>query len=189
MKRTLLTAILAVAAVVAFAKADDEQMQITKADGIASIFEKGKTANVKFVYADDCTASYQGISAMPYKEYVRVNGEWEEEHTYGEEGFTEEWNDRNKKGMKIVDGEADFTIIVTIHGIKEMTAYNSWWEITKGDVMINDKEGQTVVAYNLSEYYEVAGGFGQLRLRSRIRATFEGLAESMIAFAKKANKK
>ena len=188
MKRTLLTAIMAIVAIVAFGKASDKQMQLTKADGVANVFDASKTANVKFIYADDCVASYQGVSKMPYKEYVRMNGEWEEEHTYGESGFTEEWNKRNKKGMKMVEGDADFLIVVTIHEIKEMAAMQAWWEIVKADVKIVDSSNASAVEYNINEYYEVAGGFAAMRLRNRIKATFEGLAESMILFAKKANK-
>lgn len=183
-----MTAIMAIVAVVAFGKADSKQLQLTKADGVANIFDKEKTASVKFVYADDCVASYQGASEIPYKEYVRINGEWEEEHTYGEAGFTEDWNKRNKKGMKIVDGDADFQIVVTIHGIKEMATMRTWWEITKGEVQILDKDKKPVVEFKINEYYEIASGFGAMRLRNRIKETFEGLSESILNFAKKANK-
>ncbi len=188
MKRTLLTAIMALVAIVAFGKADEKQLQLTKADGVANIFDGSKTASVKFIYADDCVCSYQGVQKMPYAEYVKVNGEWEEEHTYGETGFTEEWNKRNKKGMKIVEGDADFQIVVTIHEIKEMAAMQAWWELVKADVKILDASKASVVEYKVNEYYEVAGGFAAMKLRNRIKETFEGLAESMIVFAKKANK-
>ena len=188
MKRTLLTAIMAIVAIVAFGKADEKQLQLTKADGVANIFDSSNKANVKFIYADDCVASYQGVSKMPYKEYVKINGEWEEEHTYGESGFVEEWNKRNKKGMKIVEDDANFQIVVTIHEIKEMAAMQAWWGIVKADVKILDSSKASVVEYKVNEYYEVAGGFAAMKLRNRIKETFEGLAESMILFAKKANK-
>ncbi|MCR4995267.1 MAG: hypothetical protein K6A32_07855 [Bacteroidales bacterium] len=188
MKRTLFTAILAIVAMVAFAKADEKQLQLTKTDGIANFFDKSQTATVKFVYASDCVASYMGANKIPYAEYAQRNGEWEEEHTYGESGFTEDWNKRNKKGMKIVEEGGNFQIIVTIHEIKEMAAMQSWWEIVKGDIKVLNAEGQSVVEYKINEYYEVAGGFAAMKLRNRIKETFEGLSESMLNFAKKANK-
>ena len=125
---------------------------------------------------------------MPLKDYISANAEWEEERLYGESGFTEDWNKRNKKGLKIVEDKADIQIVVTIHGIKEMAAYRIWWEIAKGDVKFIDASGATIVSFDINEYYESCGGFKAMKLRNRIKETMEGLSESILYFAKKANK-
>ena len=151
------------------------------------IFDKTKKANLVYKFADNCTASYQGATKIPLKQYIELNAEWNEEWAEASQGFREDWNDRNKKGMTIVDGEADYTIQITIGNFKEMAAWNVWWEICDGKVeIIDNATKEVVVAYNIHEYYEGMSGFKAMRLRNRIAGTLEGLSESCLYFAKKA---
>lgn len=192
--RKLLTSIALVAiSVLAFGKASNKQLQLIKTDGISAIFDASKTASIEFVYAEDCVASYQGVTKMPYAQYVSVNGEWEEEHTYGENGFVEDWNKRNKKGMQLVAAgtQADYRFVITIHEIKEMATLNMWWEIVKGEIQMIDSTGKVVVEFNITEYYESMSeliSFKAVKLRERIKETMKGLSQSAFLLAKKANK-
>lgn len=187
MKRFLSIVAVALIAIACYGKADEKQLQLIKKDGIAVIFDKTKKANLVYKFADTCTASYQGATKIPLKQYIELNAEWNEEWAEASQGFREDWNDRNKKGMTIVDGEADYTIQITIGNFKEMAAWNVWWEICDGKVeIIDNATKEVVVAYNIHEYYEGMSGFKAMRLRNRIAGTLEGLSESCLYFAKKA---
>lgn len=190
MKKIFLTLVVALMATVCFAKADDKQLQLVEKGGVAAIFDSSKKANIEFVFSENCTASYQGATNIPFKSYVDLNKEWNEEWAESSAGFREDWNSRNKKGMLIVDGEADYTIRVTINAFKEMASFGGvWWEITDGSVEIISKaDNQLAVSFKIHEYYEICTGFKAMKLRNRIEETIEGLSESCLKFAKKANK-
>lgn len=185
-----MTLVVALMATVCFAKADNKQMQLVKADGVAAIFDNNKTAKLEYVFTDDCTATYQVGTTIPLKQYISVNGEWDEEWAEAGEGFSDDWNKRNKKGMLITAGDkTDYTIRVTIGAFKEVVVMVYWWEITTGKVeIIDNATNEVVVAYNIHEYYESCSGFKALKLRNRIKETLSGLSESCLNFAKKANK-
>lgn len=188
MKRFFSFIAVALIAIACFGKASDKQLQLIKKDGIAVIFDKTKKANLVYKFTEDCTAAFQNMSIVTFKQYTEMNSEWDEEWKEASEGFRKDWNKRNKKGMMVVDEEADYTIQITIGGIKEFSSVMAvHWEICKGTVEIIDNATKNVVvAYNINEYHEGVGGFRALALRNRIYATLEGLSESCHILAKKA---
>lgn len=187
MKRFFIAVVALACATLSFGKASDKQLSLVEKGGIASIFDPSVKANIVYEFAETCTASYQGATVVPFKTYVELNKEWDEEWAEASQGFSEDWNKRNKKGMTIVDGDADYTIKVTIGSFKEMAAMTIWWEIVEGKVEIIENASKNVaVSYKITEYYEGCTGFKAMKLRNRIKETLAGLSESCLVFAKKA---
>lgn len=186
MKRMTLALVMIASCIMSFGKADEKQLQLVEKSGIAQIFDKSKKAVVVYEFSEDCTASYQGTTNVPFKQYKELNKEWDEEWEEASQGFAEDWNKRNKKGMLIVNGEADYTIKIVIKGVKEMAAWNVWWEIVDGTLeIINNADNKVEVSYKIHEYYEGMSGFKAMKLRNRIKETLAGLSESCLYFAKK----
>ena len=186
MKKIFAFIAIAMFAVASYGKASEKQLQLTNAEGVAVIFDATKKANVEIVFAENCTASYQGTQFIPFATYVELNKEWDEEWAEASKGFAQDWNSRNKKGMRITTGDADYKIIIKINSFKEMAAFNVWWEIVDGSVeIVENLSNRTIVAYNINEYYEGVSGFKALKLRNRIKETLAGLSESCLYFAKK----
>lgn len=187
MKKFFLALAVLACTTFAFGKADEKQLSLVEKGGIEAIFNSGVKANLVYEFDKNCTASYQGTSAIPLKQYIELNKEWDEEWAEASEGFTEDWNKRNKKGMTIAKGDAEYTIKVTIDGFKEMAGFGVWWEITSGKVeIIENASKKAVVSYKIHEYYESCSGFKAMKLRNRIKETLAGLSESCLVFAKKA---
>lgn len=165
---------------------------LVNADGLSIFNDKTKTAYVKFVFSEDCTASVSSINAcdIPFSQYVNMNGEWQEEWKYATNGFLEYLKKKNKHGMQIIDHiNTDYCILFSINSIKDKD-YGSWspvwWEIIDGNVQLLDNTtGTPIVEFKIIEFWRQAQGItSDCYLRKRMRATLVGVAKQLLSTAK-----
>ena len=189
MKKLMMMARMMLVAVAA--QAQDDKVTLTSGDGKA-IIASDKTATLEFDYSSTTT------EGKPLQEYLKGRGEdvvkdWPEIAKVARQRFIETFNKKNKKGVKIVEGDdADLKIKITVEKLDFGNAATAvvfggfgsagGAEITAKMAVTDAKTGAEVATY---EIFEVRGtGTYDFSEGKRLGTCYENAVKMIIKASK-----
>jgi len=190
MKKVLFLAVMAFGFVLA-ANAKDEKVTVTSGDGKV-LLESGKTAVLEIDYQNTT------VEGKPLNTYLKGRGEqyvtdWPEIAKVARSRFIKEFNNRNKKGVQIIEsGESDLKLKIIVEKLLFGNAAAAVFvggfgsaggaEIT-GNLIVNDQSGKQLAEYKI---FEVRGnGSTDFSESKRLGTCYENAAKMIIKTSSK----